>query len=444
VAALWKPRRILKRRAETEIGQHPKGLSETEMGGCRIPLIEGNLEERSMTDFLFDLAAEWRGNMVTDLTRYAIFAIGVWLVLWVVLRGVVKGRKIRGETPPAKQLLLEFVTSLRSIAIFSTIGLTLFLLERAGFLPGVKLAASWGPVWFWVSLALMVLAHDAYFYWAHRIMHHPRLFRVFHRRHHKSHNPSPFTAYSFDLGEAAVMASFVPLWMVVVPTAWPVTGLFMLHQIARNTLAHAGYELMPATKDGRPMFDWISTTVHHDLHHQAGFNYGFYFTHWDRWMGTEHPEYHARFAAVVGQRRPLDARVKAAAVGLVFAIFAGVAFQPARADTPVTIAGDWATPGLGAVVRLEPCAGASDRLCGRLSWAWDATRLVPGAVGAPMLVDFAWRDGAWRDGRLNNPEDGRAYRGEIRLDGRLLRLRGCAGPFCQSQTWRRLADIPRP
>lgn len=255
-------------------------------------------------DLVTAIAAQWRLNVQTDLTRYVIFAIAVWLVLWVVLAGALSGRKIREATPPAKQLALEFLISLRSIAIFSTVGLATFMLERVGLLPGPALAASWGPAWFWASLALMIVAHDAYFYWAHRLMHHRRLFRVFHRRHHKSMNPSPFTAYSFDLGEAAVMASFVPLWMACVPTEWPVVGLFMLHQIVRNTLGHSGYELMPARADGRPMFDWLTTTTHHDLHHaQAGWNYGLYFTWWDRLMGTEHPDYHARFAAAV--RRPL-------------------------------------------------------------------------------------------------------------------------------------------
>lgn len=263
-----------------------------------------------MPAFLIDIAAEWRGNMLTDLTRYAVFAIGVWLILWVALRGVLATRKIRRETPPARQLIVEFFTSLRSIAIFSTIALSTFLLEGIGLLPGPKLAESWGPLWFWTSGLLMVLGHDAYFYWAHRAMHHPRLFRHFHRRHHKSHNPSPFTAYSFDLGEAAVMACFVPLWMLIVPTPWPVAGLVMLHQIVRNTLGHSGYELMPAARNGRPMFDWLTTTVHHDLHHaEAGYNYGLYFTHWDRWMGTEHPDYHARFAAVAA--RPARATVEA-------------------------------------------------------------------------------------------------------------------------------------
>jgi sterol desaturase/sphingolipid hydroxylase (fatty acid hydroxylase superfamily) len=255
-----------------------------------------------MDAFLQALASQWLANMTTDLTRYAVFAIGVWAGLWVLLGGVLKNRKIRADKPPARQMVVEFLISLRSVAIFSTIALIPLVLSWFDLFHGHQIATSWGPVWFWVSLVLMILAHDAYFYWVHRLIHDPRLFRRFHRRHHKSHNPSPFTAYSFDIGEAALMGIFVPIWVIAVPTPWPAVGLFVLHQIVRNTLGHSGYEIMPARKDGRPHLDWLTTTTHHDLHHaQAGYNYGLYFTWWDRWMGTEHPDYYAHYALAVGK-----------------------------------------------------------------------------------------------------------------------------------------------
>jgi sterol desaturase/sphingolipid hydroxylase (fatty acid hydroxylase superfamily) len=251
-------------------------------------------------------AAHWLQNLTIDLGRYTVFALATWFVLWVVLARPLASRKIRPARPPWCQLVLEFAVSLRSLAIFSTVGLSIFALERAGFLPGPALAARWGWVWGLASLLLMVVAHDAWFYWTHRAMHDPRLFRRFHRRHHRSHNPSPFSAYSFDLAEAAVQAAFVPIWMLLVPTAWPVTGLFMLHQIFRNTVGHSGYEVFPADRAGRPLFGWLTTVTHHDLHHaQAGWNYGLYFTWWDRWMRTEHPEYLTRFAAAAGRRPTL-------------------------------------------------------------------------------------------------------------------------------------------
>jgi sterol desaturase/sphingolipid hydroxylase (fatty acid hydroxylase superfamily) len=87
-----------------------------------------------------------------------------------------------------------------------------------------------------------------------------------------------------------------------------VLGLFMLHQIARNTIGHCGYAIMPARRDGKPLLYWITTPTHHDIHHaEAGWNYGLYFTWWDRLMGTEHPEYHARYAAAVSRRLSLPA-----------------------------------------------------------------------------------------------------------------------------------------
>ena len=249
---------------------------------------------------------EWLDNLSTDLLRYVAFAVGVWLLLWVLLARPLAARKIRPQRPKARQLLLEFCFSVRSIAIFSTVGLTTFALARIGYLPGPGVAVRWGTGWAVASLILMILAHDAYFYWTHRAIHDPRLFRLFHLRHHRSHNPSPFSAYSFDITEAGLQAAFVPIWLVLVPTSWPIVGFFMVHQIARNTIGHSGYEVFPARRDGRPMFDFLTTTTHHDLHHAtARSNYGLYFTWWDRWMGTEHPDYYARFARAARSSVPV-------------------------------------------------------------------------------------------------------------------------------------------
>jgi len=253
--------------------------------------------------FLDDFIARWLLDMQVDLTRYAVFAIATWFLIWIVFRGALAHRKIREATPPWRQLVTEFAVSLRTLAIFSTVGASMFAMERLGIMTGPERAAQWGWPWAAASLLLMIVGQDAWFYWTHRAMHDRRLFRIFHRRHHRSNNPSPFTAYSFDLAEAAVQAVFVPIWMLLVPTSWPVVGLFMLHQIFRNTIGHCGYELFPARRDGRPLFGSLTTVTHHDLHHaQAGWNYGLWFTWWDRWMGTEHPDYLARFARAVSRR----------------------------------------------------------------------------------------------------------------------------------------------
>jgi len=315
-------------------------------------------------------ARQWLENLSFDLSRYAAFAISVWLLLWVLLARPLAARRIRAERPGARQLLLEFIMSVRSIAIFSTVGLATFALARSGYLPGPSVAVRWGTRWAVASLILMILAHDAYFYWTHRAIHDPRLFRLFHLRHHRSHNPSSFSAYSFDIMEASLQAAFVPIWMLLVPTQWPIVGLFMVHQIARNTLGHSGYEIFPGRRDGRPLFDFLTTTTHHDLHHAtARWNYGLYFTWWDRWMGTEHPDYYARFANAA-YTPSSSARKASAPVALLIAavVVACAASGRAHAQPGREIVGEWATQGLGGVVRLEPCPSNQNLLCGRLIW----------------------------------------------------------------------------
>ena len=263
-----------------------------------------------MEAFLTDAWRMWLGELTPTLTRYAFFAIGVWLALWVMLAGLLRNRKIREASPPPRQLLTEFLISLRSMAIFATFGVLITLAARAGFYPLADLGTQWGFWWLIASIVIGIVAHDAYFYWVHRLMHDPRWFRRTHRRHHKSHNPSPFTAYSFDVSEALLMLAFSVIYPLVFPMHWEAMQWIMLHQIVRNTFQHCGYELMPARADGRPWLDFIATTTHHDLHHaQAGYNYAAWFTWWDRWMGTEHPEYLERYgkAAVRLSLRPQDA-----------------------------------------------------------------------------------------------------------------------------------------
>lgn len=394
-----------------------------------------------------------------DFGRYVVWATAAWLLIWKLFPRALKGRKIRVSSPDGPQLRREFWASARTGAIFALSGVAVVLGSEAGLMRNYDAVAERGWPYFWISLAALVVLHDAWFYWTHRLIHDPRLFRRFHRTHHRSHNPSPFTAYSFDVGEAAINAAFMPLAAMMIPLSFLATGLFMTHMIARNVIGHSGYELFPARRNGRPLFDFMTTVTHHDLHHsQAGWNYGLYFTWWDRLMKTEHPLYHEKFAEAV--RKPLDGSAVGAlkspsavqamliAIGaVVIAAFGVVPSAPAVAATDSTSAitevhGLWATEGHGAHVALEPCADNAAHLCGRLVWSWDPA--IANRQGDQlMLGDFVWNGEVFEDGWLANPEDGRTYRGRIRLTGEgALELKGCALVFCKNQIWRRVEDIP--
>ena len=131
-------------------------------------------------------------------------------------------------------------------------------------------------------------------------MHHRRLFALFHRTHHLSRTPTPWTAYSFALPEAVVHCAFVPLFLLVVPMHGLGLLAFGIVQILRNVMGHAGAEVHSAAFGPGRWLGWNNTTTHHDLHHEAGrYNYGLYFRLWDRLMGTEHPDYRRKFEAIV-------------------------------------------------------------------------------------------------------------------------------------------------
>jgi lathosterol oxidase len=96
-----------------------------------------------------------------------------------------------------------------------------------------------------MSLALIIVAHDAWFYWTHRALHDRRWFRAIHGRHHASLHPTPWAAYAFHPVEALVQAVFLPLFLLAVPVHVGVLGIFLLHMILRNAIGHCAHELFP-------------------------------------------------------------------------------------------------------------------------------------------------------------------------------------------------------
>lgn len=157
------------------------------------------------------------------------------------------------------------------------------------------------PWWYFAfSLVMLVVAHDTYFYWMHRLIHHPRLFAQVHRVHHLSHNPTPFASFSFHPLESALEFAIIPILVLVVPVHTSALFLFTLWSTAFNIMGHCGFEIFPAGFARSAAFCWINTPTHHNLHHQDGrYNYSLYFNCWDRWMGTNHPRYRDQLEEVV-------------------------------------------------------------------------------------------------------------------------------------------------
>lgn len=147
--------------------------------------------------------------------------------------------------------------------------------------------AEFGIGFYILGFVWMFFLHDTWFYWMHRAMHHPRLFKYVHLVHHKSTNPSPWTAYAFHPLEAVGEAMIIPLIAFTVPVHQSGIVFFMLFQIIYNVYGHLGYELFPKRFLKTRAGSLINTSTAHNGHHKyfAG-NYGLYTLLWDKWMGT--------------------------------------------------------------------------------------------------------------------------------------------------------------
>ncbi len=242
-------------------------------------------------------------GMRVEGLRYLIGAGGTFLLIWVILGSVLAGRRIRKPLPKKmrhKQIQREILSSTITIFVFIfAYSVTSYALEAIFNGPVFKIyddVATYGWAYLVFSVALWTFGLDTYFYWTHRFMHHPKFYKFFHLTHHKSHNPTPFTAYSFAPPEAVLVYLFVPIFFTIVPMHDVAFVSAMLIQIIRNGIAHCGYELFPRGWVQHPIFGIFTTVTHHDLHHEkSNGNYAFYFTFWDRVMGTEHADYAERF-----------------------------------------------------------------------------------------------------------------------------------------------------
>ena len=239
--------------------------------------------------------------LLIEGSRYVLGSLAVFLLVWVAFHKKLAARKINPPTPRKRQIRRELAYSAITVLVFVAIGIGVYAGAEHGVFKFYPNISDRGWAYYIFTIVFLAIVHDAFFYWAHRVMHHPKLFRHFHAVHHRSVNPTPFAAYSFNPTEAAVEFAILPLYVAFVPVHFSAIFIYMWLMLLRNAVGHCGYELMAKGWTRNPWLSWSTTVTHHHMHHEkmTG-NYALYFTWWDRWMGTEHADYHERFDKAVG------------------------------------------------------------------------------------------------------------------------------------------------
>jgi Delta7-sterol 5-desaturase len=196
-------------------------------------------------------------------------------------------QKIQQKFPAHGDYLREIAYSFFTAVIFTMVGWLTFMTPFRSYTRVYTSLQDHSLGYFILSIILMLLVHDTYFYWTHRAMHHPAVFRIFHRVHHLSVNPSPWAAMAFHPLEAFVEAGIIVVIALCFPVHPLAIAIFLLIMMSYNVYGHLGYELYPESFHHSRIGRWVNTSIHHNQHHQffQG-NYGLYFLWWDRWMKT--------------------------------------------------------------------------------------------------------------------------------------------------------------
>ncbi len=227
--------------------------------------------------------------------RYLAFS-GIFYGAYLRLFANRHQRLVNQYIPTKRQLMKETGWSALTSAIFAITGVLTIILWQKGF---TGIYADWTSMPWWylpLSLGLVLLIHETYYYWAHRWMHKPSVFRYVHKVHHDSRKTTSWTAFSFHPLESILQAVIIPLIIVVIPMHVSVLVVWLVLMTFSGTLNHAGIEIFPAGFNRSKIGKWLIGSTHHDLHHkQFRYNYGLYFTFWDRWMGTESPDFDKHF-----------------------------------------------------------------------------------------------------------------------------------------------------
>ncbi len=231
--------------------------------------------------------------------RYLIIASIAFLIFYRIRKKVWSYKKIQTRFPVRQDYYREISYSLLTALIFSLIGYGLFMTPIRPYTQLYTRIEDFGIAYFFLSIPIILLLHDTYFYWTHRLMHHPGVFRYFHKVHHLSTNPSPWAAFAFHPLEAIVEAGIVVLVAFIMPVHPLAIALFLLIMMIYNVYGHLGYELYPKGFSRSRIGKWLNTSLNHNQHHQyfQG-NYGLYFLWWDRWMGTLRKDYDQQFDEV--------------------------------------------------------------------------------------------------------------------------------------------------
>jgi Delta7-sterol 5-desaturase len=228
--------------------------------------------------------------------RYFLLSGFFHLYFYVWRREEWERRKINKKSYPPKQFQKEVKWSMITALIFAVVGAFLGVLWQKNY-TYIYLSISDFPLWWFpISILISMFIHETYYYWLHRLMHHPKIYKQVHQVHHDSRITSAWTAFSFHPIEGILEALIMPAIVILIPMHLYAIIIHLTIMTITAAINHLDIEIYPRNRFGSLLGKHVIGATHHSHHHKFyRYNFGLYFTFWDKWGKTESPSFEKDF-----------------------------------------------------------------------------------------------------------------------------------------------------
>lgn len=176
-----------------------------------------------------------------------------------------------------------FWSLVSGVPIWSAWMIIYFYVAANGKVPALNSIAD-GPIWFVLFFLVLRIWQSFHFYWIHRLIHLPWLFKKVHHLHHRNVNVGPWSGLSMHPVEHFLYYSAIVIHFVL--PSHPLHVIFHLFALNLGALfTHSGFQKV-LVKDKSVI---KAGSFHHQLHHRYfECNYGSEEIPLDRWFHSFH------------------------------------------------------------------------------------------------------------------------------------------------------------
>jgi Delta7-sterol 5-desaturase len=224
--------------------------------------------------------------------RYFLVAGGIYLFFYSPLGESFNNHKLQQRSPPWQSIRRDITLSVVSAGVFALAAALIMSGYDWGITRLYSHSQQYGLWYLGASYGLVLILQDTYFYFTHRLFHHPLLFHWVHQGHHRSRYPTPWTSFAFDPLEAIVQSLFLIGIVFIIPLHFITVIAVLTTMTVWAVVDHLGVDRLPASFPHHWFGKWFIGPAHHSIHHcKHRMHYGLYFTFWDNLLGTQDPSY---------------------------------------------------------------------------------------------------------------------------------------------------------